>query len=383
MQISENIKYVGVTDTKTDLFEGQYKIPFGITYNSYLILDGTVAVMDAVDINFTEEWIANIKCALDGRAPDMLIVQHMEPDHAAGIIRFAEEFPEATIVSSQKSFKMMQGFFGTDFIDRQRIVKEGDEISLGKHTLKFIEAPMVHWPEVIMSYEVTEGILFSADGFGKFGAPDLSDGWTNEARRYYIGIVGKYGKQVQTLLKKASSLDIRGICPLHGPILTENLSYYIDLYLKWSGYLPEKQGITIAYTSVYGNTREAVRLLSEELTVHSIEHKIFDLARCDMAEAVASAFCYDKLVLATTTYNADIFPFMREYIHHLCERGFASRTVALIENGSWAPMAARVMRSMLEESKNLTFAQTTVKITAALDENAREQIRLLAQELAN
>lgn len=381
MQISENIKYVGVTDTKTDLFEGQYKIPFGITYNSYLILDGTVAVMDAVDINFTEEWIANIKCALDGRAPDMLIVQHMEPDHAAGIIRFAEEFPEATIVSSQKSFKMMQGFFGTDFIDRQRIVKEGDEISLGKHTLKFIEAPMVHWPEVIMSYEVTEGILFSADGFGKFGAPDLSDGWTNEARRYYIGIVGKYGAQVQSVLKKAAGLDIKKICPLHGPVLTENLGYYISLYDKWSKYEPEEDGVTVAYTSVYGNTKSAALKLYDTLLKKGARAELFDLARCDMAEAVASAFKFSKLVLATTTYNADIFPFMREFIDHLTERGFKGRKVAFIENGSWAPMAEKVMRGMLDASKNIEYAENSVRILSAPNEDTYAKIEALADEL--
>jgi len=381
MQISENIKYVGVTDKKTDLFEGQYKIPFGITYNSYLILDGTVAVMDAVDINFTEEWIANIKCALDGRAPDMLIVQHMEPDHAAGIIRFAEEFPEATIVSSQKSFKMMQGFFGTDFIDRQRIVKEGDEISLGKHTLKFIEAPMVHWPEVIMSYEVTEGILFSADGFGKFGAPDLSDGWTNEARRYYIGIVGKYGAQVQSVLKKAAGLDIKKICPLHGPVLTENLGYYISLYDKWSKYEPEEDGVTVAYTSVYGNTKSAALKLYDTLLKKGARAELFDLARCDMAEAVASAFKFSKLVLATTTYNADIFPFMREFIDHLTERGFKGRKVAFIENGSWAPMAEKVMRGMLDASKNIEYAENSVRILSAPNEDTYAKIEALADEL--
>lgn len=382
MQISENIKYIGVTDRKIDLFEGQYKVPFGITYNSYLILDDKVAVMDAVDINFADEWISNIKAALKDRAPDMLIVQHMEPDHAAGIIRFAEEFPDATIVSSAKSFKMMQGFFGTDFADRQKAVKEGDELPLGVHVLKFVEAPMVHWPEVIMSYEVTEGILFSADGFGKFGAPDLSDGWTDEARRYYIGIVGKYGAQVQSVLKKAAALDIKKICPLHGPILTENLGYYISLYDKWSKYEPENDGVTIAYTSVYGNTKKAAVRLYEGLIEKGVHAELFDLARCDMAEAVASAFKLSKLVLATTTYNADIFPFMREFIDHLTERGFKNRKVAFIENGSWAPMAEKVMRGMLEGAKNIEYAQNSVRILSAPNADTYAQLDALADELA-
>ena len=381
MQISENIKYVGVTDTKIDLFEGQYKVPFGITYNSYLIIDDKAAVMDAVDINFTDEWIANIKGALDGRTPDFLIVQHMEPDHAAGIVRFAEEFPSTTIVSSAKAFKMMQGFFGTDFVDRQRIVKEGDELSLGKHTLRFIEAPMVHWPEVIMSYETAEGILFSADGFGKFGAPDLSDGWVDEARRYYIGIVGKYGAQVQSVLKKAAGLDIKKICPLHGPVLTENLGYYISLYDKWSKYEPEEDGVTLVYTSVYGNTKKAAIKLYNTLLEKGARVELFDLARCDMAEAVASAFKLSKLVMATTTYNSDIFPFMREFIDHLTERGFKGRKVAFIENGSWAPMAEKVMRAMLEASKNIEYAENSVRILSAPNEDTYSKIEALADEL--
>ena len=382
MQISESIKYVGVTDKKTDLFEGQYAIPDGISYNSYVIIDDTVAVMDAVDINFTDEWISNIKNALGTRTPDLLIVQHMEPDHAAGILRFSEEFPNAVIVSSAKAFKMMQGFFGTDFRDRQKTVKEGEELSLGKHTLKFIEAPMVHWPEVIMSYESSEGILFSADGFGKFGAPETDDGWVDEARRYYIGIVGKYGVQVQSVLKKAGTLDRKKICPLHGPVLAENLGKYISLYDKWSKYEPEQNGVAVAYTSVYGNTKKAAGYLYDALAKKGVKVELFDLARCDMAEAVASAFKLSTLVLATTTYNADIFPFMREFINHLTERGFKNRTVASVENGSWAPMAEKVMRAMLEGAKNIEYAQNSVRILSAPNADTYAKLDALADELA-
>ena len=382
MQISESVKYVGVTDKKTDLFEGQYKIPSGISYNSYVILDGKIAVMDAVDINFTEEWIGNIKEILGTRTPDCLIVQHMEPDHAAGILRFTEEFPNATVVSSAKAFKMMQGFFGTDFADRQKVVKEGEELPLGSHTLKFVEAPMVHWPEVIMSYESSEGILFSADAFGKFGAPDFSDGWVSEARRYYIGIVGKYGAQVQSVLKKAGTLDIKKICPLHGPVLTENLGKYISLYDKWSKYEPEEEGVTVAYTSVYGNTKKAAVKLYETLTAKGAKAELFDLARCDFAESVASAFKFSKLVLATTTYNAGIFPYMHEFINHLTERGFKNRKVAFIENGSWAPMAEKVMRGMLEGAKGIEYAENSVRILSAPNADTYAQLDALADELA-
>ena len=381
MQISENIKYVGVTDKITDLFEGQYKIPDGISYNSYVIVDRTVAVMDAVDINFTEEWLGNIKEVLGTRTPDFLIVQHMEPDHAAGILRFTEEFPNASVVSSAKAFKMMQGFFGTDFADKQKVVKEGDELSLGKHTLKFIEAPMVHWPEVIMSYEASEGVLFSADGFGKFGAADFSDGWVDEARRYYIGIVGKYGVQVQSVLKKAGALDIKKICPLHGPVLSENLGKHISLYDKWSKYEPEENGVTVAYTSVYGNTKKAAAKLYDTLIAKGAKAELFDLARCDMAEAVASAFKFSKLVLATTTYNAGIFPYMHEFINHLTERGFKNRKVAFIENGSWAPMAEKAMRAMLEGAKSIEYAETSVRILSAPNEDTYLKIESLADEL--
>ena len=383
MQISENIKYVGVTDRKIDLFEGQYKVPDGISYNSYLIVDEKIAVMDAVDINFTEEWITNIKATLGEATPDFLIVQHMEPDHAAGILRFSEEFPEATIVSSIKAVKMMQGFFGTDFAGRHKAVKEGEELSLGKHTLKFVEAPMVHWPEVIMSYEVTEGILFSADGFGKFGAPETDDGWVDEARRYYIGIVGKYGVQVQAVLKKAAALDIKKICPLHGPVLSENLGYYISLYDKWSKYEPEEDGITVAYTSVYGNTKRAAVKLYESLIAKGARAELYDLARCDMAEAVASAFKLSKLVLATTTYNAGVFPFMHEFINHLTERGFKNRKVAFIEHGSWAPMAEKVMRGMLEGAKDIEYAENSVRILSARMRILTQRLRHLPRSFQN
>lgn len=382
MEITKDIRYVGVNDHNVDLFEGQYVVPNGMSYNSYLILDEKVAVMDTVDRNFTHEWMDNLEAELGGRKPDYLIVQHMEPDHSANIANFMKAYPQALIVSSAKAFTMMKNFFGTDFSDRRVVVGEGDTLSLGRHTLAFVAAPMVHWPEVIVTYDSTDKILFSADGFGKFGALDAEEEWACEARRYYIGIVGKYGAQVQALLKKAAGLDIRIICPLHGPVLTENLGYYIDLYNTWSSYAVESEGIVIAYTSIYGNTKKAVDLFAEKLRSRGCPKVVVnDLARCDMAEAVEDAFRYGRLVLATTTYNADIFPFMKEFIHHLTERNFQNRTVALIENGSWAPLAAKTMRSMLEGCKNLTFTDTSVKIMSALNETSTAQLDALADEL--
>ena len=381
MKITNSILYVGVNDKKIDLFEGQYIVPNGMAYNSYLVLDEKIAVMDTVDINFTEEWLSNIENALQGRAPDYLIVQHMEPDHSASIAHFANAYPEAKIVSSAKAFNMMKGFFGTDFPERQIVVGEGSTLSLGNRTLTFVTAPMVHWPEVIVTYDNKDRVLFSADGFGKFGALDAEEEWACEARRYYIGIVGKYGAQVQSLLKKASALDISIICPLHGPILTENLGYYINLYDIWSSYRPEEDGVVIAYTSVYGNTKTAVLTLAEMLEQKGVKVVVNDLARCDMAEAVEDAFRYSKLVFATTTYNADIFPFMKEFIDHLTERNYQNRFVGFIENGSWAPMAAKVMKEMLAKSKNLTLANTDVKIMSALNDESREQLSALANEL--
>ncbi len=382
MEITKDIKYVGVNDRKIDLFEGQYRVPNGISYNSYVILDEKIAVMDTVDAAFTHEWLDNLQAALAGRAPDYLIIQHMEPDHSANIQSFVRAYPDARIVSSAKAFAMMKNFFGTDFAEKQIVVGEGDTLSLGKHTLAFVAAPMVHWPEVIVTYDATDRVLFSADGFGKFGALDTDEPWADEARRYYIGIVGKYGAQVQSLLKKAAALDIQTICPLHGPVLKEDLGYYIGLYDTWSSYRPEEEGIVIAYTSVYGNTRRAVLKLADKLKALGAPRVVIhDLARCDMAGAVADAFRYSRLVLATTTYNADIFPFMREFIDHLCERGFRSRTVALVENGSWAPLAAKVMRERLAGCKNLTFTDTTVKLLSALAEESAAQIDALAKEL--
>ena len=382
MKITNDIKYIGVNDRKVDLFEGQYAVPNGMSYNSYVILDEKIAVMDTVDANFTHEWLDNLRDALDGRTPDYLIVQHMEPDHSANIANFVKNYPNAQIVSSAKAFVMMKNFFGTDFADKQVVVGEGSTLSLGKHTLTFVTAPMVHWPEVIVTYDSTDKVLFSADGFGKFGALDADEDWACEARRYYIGIVGKYGAQVQALLKKAAGLDIETICPLHGPVLTENLGYYLDLYNTWSSYQPEEEGIVIAYTSVYGNTKKAVMQLAEKLKANGCPKVVVnDLARCDMAESVEDAFRYSKLVLATTTYNAEIFPFMREFINHLTERNFSNRTVALIENGSWAPLAAKVMRGMLEKCKNLTYAETTVKILSALNEESTSALNALAEEL--
>ena len=382
MRITNDIKYVGVNDRKIDLFEGQYVVPEGISYNSYVIIDEKIAVMDTVDANFTHEWLDNIQNVLGKRKPDYLIIQHMEPDHSANIVNFIKAYPDAKIVSSQKSFAMMKNFFGNDFAERQMVVGEGDTLPLGKHTLTFVTAPMVHWPEVIVTYDSCDKVLFSADGFGKFGSLDVEDDWACEARRYYIGIVGKYGAQVQSLLKKAANLDIRIICPLHGPVLNENLGYYIGLYNIWSSYQVEEEGIVIAYTSVYGNTKKAVMKLAEMLKANGCPKVVVnDLARCDMAEAVEDAFRYSKLVLATTTYNAEIFPFMREFITHLTERNFSNRTVAFIENVSWAPMATKVMRGMLEKSKNLTYTENGVKIMSAVNDESRAQIEALAEEL--
>ena len=382
MFITNDIKYIGVNDHKIDLFEGQYIVPNGMSYNSYAIIDEKIAIMDTVDAAFTHEWLDNIQNTLEGRKPDYLVVQHMEPDHSANIMNFIKAYPDAKIVSSAKAFAMMKNFFGTDVAERQGGVGEGDTLSLGKHTLTFVTAPMVHWPEVIVTYDSADKVLFSADGFGKFGALDVEEDWACEARRYYIGIVGKYGSQVQGLLKKAAGLDIQTICPLHGPVLKENLGYYIDLYNTWSSYQPEEEGIVIAYTSVYGNTKKAVLQLAEQLKANGCPKVVVnDLARCDMAEAVEDAFRYSKLVLATTTYNAEIFPFMREFITHLTERNFSNRTVALIENGSWAPLAAKVMKGMFEKSKNITFTDTSVKILSALNEESSEQLNTLAEEL--
>ena len=380
--ITNDIKYVGVDDRKIDLFEGQYIVPNGISYNSYVILDRKVAVMDTVDAAFTHEWLDNIQNVLGDKTPDYLIIQHMEPDHSANIVNFTKRYPEATVVSSQKSFAMMNQFFGTDFADKRIVVGDGDTLSLGKHNLTFVAAPMVHWPEVIVTYDSTDKVLFSADGFGKFGTPDTDEDWACEARRYYIGIVGKYGVQVQNLLKKAATLDIKVICPLHGPVLNENLGYYLNLYNIWSSYQVEDDGIMIAYTSVYGNTKKAVLQLAEKLKANGCPKVVVnDLARCDMAEAVEDAFRYGKLVLATTTYNSEIFPFMREFINHLTERNFQNRTVAFIENGSWAPMATKVMKELLSNSKNITFAENSVKIVSALNEESTAQLNALADEL--
>ena len=382
MNITKDIQYIGVNDHKIDLFEGQYEVPNGMSYNSYVILDEKIAVMDTVDVAFTHEWLDNLQSVLNGKAPDYLIVQHMEPDHSANIVNFIKAYPKATVVSSAKAFVMMKNFFGTDFADNRMVVGEGDTLTLGKHTLTFVTAPMVHWPEVIVTYDSTDKVLFSADGFGKFGALDAEEDWACEARRYYFGIVGKYGAQVQALLKKAAGLDIEIICPLHGPVLTENLGYYLNLYNTWSSYQPEEEGIVIAYTSVYGNTKKAVLKLAELLKSRGCPKvTINDLARCDMAEAVEDAFRYSKLVLATTTYNADIFPFMREFIQHLTERNFSNRTVAMIENGSWAPMAIKVMQGMLEKSKNLTFTEHNVKIVSALNDESSAQLEAMAEEL--
>ncbi|MBQ3074277.1 MAG: flavin reductase [Ruminococcus sp.] len=382
MNITKDIKYIGVNDHKVDLFEGQYIVPNGMAYNSYAIIDEKIAVMDTVDANFTHEWLDNLENALCGRKPSYLIIQHMEPDHSANIVNFLKAYPEATIVSSQKAFTMMKNFFGTEFEDNRLVVDEGDTLSLGSHTLTFVTAPMVHWPEVIVTYDSTDKVLFSADGFGKFGALDVEEDWACEARRYYIGIVGKYGAQVQNLLKKAATLDIEIICPLHGPVLTENLGYYLNLYNIWSSYQAEEEGIVIAYTSVYGNTKKAVQKLAQSLKAKGCPKVVVnDLARCDMAEAVEDAFRYSKLILATTTYNSEIFPFMREFINHLTERNYQNRTVAFIENGSWAPMANKVMKEMLAKSKNLTYAEHSVSIRSALNEDSSAELENLANEL--
>ena len=382
MKISNDIKYVGVNDHGIDLFEGQYTVENGMAYNSYMILDDKIAIFDTVDAHFGDEWLANVSETLGNRLPDYLIIQHMEPDHSANIANFMQLYTETTIVSSAKAFTMMKQFFGTDFADRCIVIKEGDTLSLGKHTLAFVAAPMVHWPEVMVTYDTCDKVLFSADGFGKFGALDVEEDWACEARRYYIGIVGKYGTQVQNLLKKAAGLDIQTICPLHGPILKENLGYYLGLYNTWSSYEAESEGIVIAYTSVYGNTKKAVNALADKLRAKGCPKvELHDLARTDMAEAVEDAFRYNKLVLATTTYNAGIFPFMRDFIDHLTERNYQNRTVALIENGSWAPMATKVMTKMFEGSKKLTFTDTNVRIMSALNEESSAQLEALADEL--
>lgn len=382
MFVTEDIRYIGVNDHDVDLFEGQYTVENGMSYNSYVILDEKVAVMDTVDAHFGVEWLQNLETELNGRRPDYLVVQHMEPDHSANIAVFMETYPEAQIVSSAKAFVMMQQFFGTDFPERKVVVGEGSTLELGRHTLTFVTAPMVHWPEVIVTYDSTDKVLFSADGFGKFGALDVEEDWADEARRYYIGIVGKYGAQVQALLKKAAALDIAIICPLHGPVLNENLGYYLDKYNTWSSYAVEDEGVVIAYTSIYGHTKEAVEELAEKLNQRGCPNVVVaDLARCDMAEVVADAFRYRKLVLATTTYNATIFPHMQSFIDHLTARNYQGRTVGMIENGAWAPMAAKVMKKMLETSKNLTYTDTTVTVKCALNDASRAQIDALADEL--
>ena len=384
MEITKDIRYVGVNDHEIDLFEGQYKVENGMAYNSYVIVDEKIAVMDTVDGSFYEEWMQKIKQILGSRTPDYLVVQHMEPDHSANISAFLQAFPDTVIVSSAPAFNMVKQFFGTDYADRRLIVKEGDTLSLGVHTLQFIGAPMVHWPEVIVTYDQHDKVLFSADGFGKFGALDVEEEWACEARRYYFGIVGKFGMQVQNLLKKAAALDIQIICPLHGPILKENLEYYVNLYQTWSSYGVESEGIMIAYTSVYGNTKAAAKLLADKLTEKGCPKVVLaDLAREDMAECIEDAFRYGKLVLATTTYNTDMFPFMREFIHELAGHNYQNRTVALIENGSWAPLAAKAMRAKLEACKDITFAEHTVQIRSALNEDSIAQIEALAEELCS
>ena len=384
MKVTNDIKYIGVNDHDVDLFEGQYIVPRGMAYNSYVIMDEKIAVMDTVDAHFGNEWLDNLEKALDGRTPDYLIVQHMEPDHSANITVFMEKYPDAQVAASDKAFVMMKNFFGNDYPDRRISIKEGSTLSLGKHELTFMAAPMVHWPEVMVTYDACDKVLFSADGFGKFGANDVEDpeGWACEARRYYIGIVGKYGVQVQNLLKKAAGLDIQIICPLHGPVLTENLGYYINLYDIWSSYGVETEGVVIAYTSVYGNTAKAADILAKELEAKGCpEVELLDLARTDMAEDVEAAFRYGKLVLATTTYNGDIFPFMREFIEHLTERGYKNRTIAMIENGSWAPQAVKVMTKMFEGCKNITYTQTNVSIMSGVSEENVKQLEKLAEEL--
>ena len=381
MFVTENVKYVGVNDKEIDLFEGQYIVPNGMAYNSYAIIDEKIAIMDTVDAAFTEEWLGNIKAALGDRKPDYLVVQHMEPDHSASICHFINAYPDAKIVSSAKAFTMMKNFYGIEHDDKI-VVSEGSTLSLGKRELSFIGAPMVHWPEVIVTYDNADKILFSGDGFGKFGALDVEEDWACEARRYYFGIVGKFGNNVQSLLKKAANLDIEIICPLHGPVLNENLEYYVNLYNTWSAYTPEEDGVMIAYTSIYGNTKKAVMELAEKLKAKGCPKVVVnDLARCDMAEAVEDAFRYSKIVLATTTYNGEIFPYMREFINHLTERNYTNRTIGFMENGTWAPMATKVMKNMLEKCKNLQYTEATVKILSAVNEENSAQIDALADEL--
>lgn len=381
MKITQDVRYIGVSDHDLDLFEGQYEVPDGMAYNSYVILDEKIAVFDTVDKKFGDEWLNNLKNELNGRTPDYLVVLHMEPDHSANIAKFAGVYKYAKIVSSAAAFRMMKAYFGDEFTDRRIVVKEGDKLNLGKHELTFVGAPMVHWPEVIVAYESSEKLLFSADAFGKFGAFDVKADWACEARRYYFGIVGKYGVQAQNLLKKAAALDIEKILPLHGPLLTENLGYYLGLYNTWSSYGIESEGVTIAYTSVYGHTEKAVKLLKEEIEKAGVKVAVHDLARCDESEAVEDAFRYGKLVLATTTYNASIFPFMQNFINALTERNYKNRKIGLIENGSWAPTAAKIMRAAFENSENIEFCPTTVKIVGAVSEENEEQIRSLAKEI--
>ena len=381
MQITNDIKYIGVNDHNVDLFEGQYVVPNGMAYNSYMIIDEKIAVMDTADAHFKDEWMANLKAALDGRNPDYLVVSHMEPDHSANIAEFLKEYPDAKVVATRMAFTMMGQFFGDDYASRRIVAAEGSTLKLGKHTLTFYTAPMVHWPEVMVTYDSTDKVLFSADGFGKFGALDAEEDWACEARRYYIGIVGKFGPQVQALLKKASALDIAIICPLHGPVLTENLGYYIGLYNTWSSYGVESEGVVIAYTSVYGHTKEAALKLAKMLEDKGEKVTVHDLARTDMAEAVEDAFRYGRLVLATTTYNTEIFPFMREFINHLTERGYCNRKVGIIENGSWAPMAAKVIKGMLEGSKNLEIVEPVVTIKSALNAASEEALARLADAI--
>ena len=381
MHRTSDIRYIGVNDHEIDLFEGQYAVPNGMAYNSYAVMDEKIAVMDSVDRRFAGEWLDRMARALGGRTPDYLVVQHMEPDHSGSIEAFMATYPQAVIVSSAKAFSMMQAFFGRDYADRRLVVKEGDALALGRHELRFFAAPMVHWPEVLVTYDACEQTLFSADAFGKFGALDAQEDWTDEARRYYIGIVGKYGAQVQALLKKLAAIKVQTICPLHGPVLTQELDRYLKLYETWSSYRPESRGVTIACASIYGGTMEAANLLAQKLREKGEAVAVYDLARCDMAQAVSDAFRYDRLVLASATYNGDVFPFMKTYIHQLTERGFRGRTVALMESGAWAPMAAKVMRGMLEGSRELTFAEATVKISCALSDESRAQIDALAAQL--
>lgn len=383
MRVTSDILYIGVNDHSVDLFEGQYPVPNGMAYNSYLIRDDKIAVLDTVDRHFVDVWGKNLSDALCGRVPDYLIVQHMEPDHSAGIVAFMERYPDAVILATDRAFLMMRQFFGCDFADRRRVVKEGDTLALGTHTLSFVQAPMVHWPEVMMTYDAHDRVFFSADAFGKFGALDAEEDWACEARRYYFGIVGKYGAQVKNLLKKASALEIATICPLHGPVLSGDLSPYLNLYDTWASYRPESRGVTIAYTSVYGHTEQAVKRLAQCLEEAGVKVALHDLARCDMAEAVEDAFRYDRLVLATTTYNAGIFPFMQTFLAHLTERGYTNRTVALIENGSWAPTAAKEMRRLLEGCRDLTIAEPVVTLRSALSPESEGALASLAKALAD